>query len=232
MQEAMIEIVLLSVCGAEVPGGSILSSTDERLRYGFDSLMAQVPFWLAGQGPVVQQLATVLQQLQVMPVWECSNPWLLHHPGPYPGTIMLLAASKLHAHDFMPPAHPVQPSQVSDLVLVCTAATHITSLLPASFHYIPPLMLPLQSADSAAAYSQALVTLEAAMSSSSLDPHGPLDGDWHKTWQQQWRDSLQRCQPPSWEAMALHLSMVGRHVVPRPFKMSRDAFLRAVEGSR
>jgi hypothetical protein len=52
-------------CAADIPGGSILGSTDERLRLGFDCLMAQLPFWLAGQAGVVQQLVTALEYLQV-----------------------------------------------------------------------------------------------------------------------------------------------------------------------
>lgn len=74
--------------------------------------------------------------------------------------------------------------------------------------------------------------LELAMSSPSLDPHSPLEPDWHSTWKQAWRDSLASCQPPSWEAVGLHLSMMGRHVVPRPLSMSREAFFTTVEGSR
>jgi hypothetical protein len=70
------------------------------------------------------------------------------------------------------------------------------------------------------------------MSSSSLGPHSPLEADWTSAWQQQWRDSLAACQPASWEAVALHLSMLGRHVVPRPLRMSREAFFTTVEGSR
>jgi hypothetical protein len=42
-----------------------LGSTDERLRLGFDCLLAQLPFWLAGQAGVLQQLVTALEQLQV-----------------------------------------------------------------------------------------------------------------------------------------------------------------------
>jgi hypothetical protein len=70
------------------------------------------------------------------------------------------------------------------------------------------------------------------MSSSSLGPHSPLEPDWASAWQQQWRDSLAACEPASWEAVALHLSMLGRHVVPRPLRMSREAFFTTVEGSR
>jgi len=184
----------------------------------------------------VQQLASVLQQLQVMLDWQWCSPCL-----PGQGLWMALiwhdhASCGLEAtwqpctwlHEAF--CTSVQSNAGVRLSPICIAATPTTLLLPASL--LTSLLLPTQTADSAAAYSQALVTLEAAMSSSSLDPHGPLDGDWHNTWQQQWRGSLQRCQPPSWEAMALHLSMVGRHVVPRAFRMSRDAFLRAVEGSR
>jgi hypothetical protein len=50
---------------ADIPGGAILSTTDERLRLGFDSLMSQVPFWLPGQAEVVKQLVAALEDLQV-----------------------------------------------------------------------------------------------------------------------------------------------------------------------
>lgn len=50
---------------ADIPGGSILSSTDERLRLGCDCLMAQLPFWLSGQTQVVNKLVAALEHLNV-----------------------------------------------------------------------------------------------------------------------------------------------------------------------
>jgi hypothetical protein len=70
------------------------------------------------------------------------------------------------------------------------------------------------------------------MSAASLAPHNPLEPDWQRLWQQQWRDSLAGVKPPSWEGVALHMSMVGRHVLPRQLRMSREAFFTTVEGSR
>jgi hypothetical protein len=68
-------VLLLCLCvaavlcrAADVPGGSILSSSDERLQLGFDCLMAQVPFWLAGQAQVVDNLVTALEHLNVSTV--------------------------------------------------------------------------------------------------------------------------------------------------------------------
>lgn len=55
----------LSCILADIPGGAILGTTDERLRLGVDCLMSQVPFWLPGQAEVVQQLVTALEHLQV-----------------------------------------------------------------------------------------------------------------------------------------------------------------------
>lgn len=52
------------VC-SDIPGGAILSTTEERLRLGCDCLMSQVPFWLPGQAEVVKQLVAALDDLQV-----------------------------------------------------------------------------------------------------------------------------------------------------------------------
>lgn len=70
------------------------------------------------------------------------------------------------------------------------------------------------------------------MSADTLGPHSPLEPDWQTHWRDAWVSSLSSVQPPSWEAVALHLSMMGRHVVPRQMRMSREAFLTTVEGSR
>ena len=56
---------MCALVSPDVPGGSILSSTEERVRCGFDILLSMVPFWLAGQAGVVQQLVTALEHLQV-----------------------------------------------------------------------------------------------------------------------------------------------------------------------
>jgi hypothetical protein len=71
MSEAMASLPA-SFRAADVPGGSILSSSDERLRLGFDCLMAQVPFWLAGQAQVVTSLVAALEHLNVSPAHLCT----------------------------------------------------------------------------------------------------------------------------------------------------------------
>lgn len=71
MSEAMGSLPAL-FRAADVPGGSILSSSDERLRLGFDCLMAQVPFWLAGQAQVVTGLVAALEHLNVSTAHLCT----------------------------------------------------------------------------------------------------------------------------------------------------------------
>jgi hypothetical protein len=57
--------LLLLFSPPDIPGGAIVGSTDERLRLGVDCLMAQVPFWLAGQRQVVVRLVDALDSLNV-----------------------------------------------------------------------------------------------------------------------------------------------------------------------
>jgi hypothetical protein len=70
------------------------------------------------------------------------------------------------------------------------------------------------------------------MSADCLGPHTPLEAEWADVWRAQWVASLSGLDPPSWEGVGLHLSMLGRHVVPRQLRMSREAFFTTVEGSR
>lgn len=169
--------------------------------------MAQVPFWLAGQTQVVNSLVTALEQLNV-------------------STVLYFAAVPL-----------------ADCTAALDCCTACPSLLSWGICRMVTLCCTLccgccchaactQSSQSPSAYSQALLALEAAMTADSLAPHSPLEPDWQRLWQQQWRDSLSGVKPPSWEGVALHLSMMGRHVLPRQLRMSREAFLTTVEGSR
>lgn len=60
----------------------------------------------------------------------------------------------------------------------------------------------------------------------------PLTSVWAADWQQSWRDSLAATGPDSWEAVSLHLSMLGRFAVVDEYKLGRDAFMRTVTNSR
>lgn len=111
-------------CSADIPGGSILGTTDERLRLGVDCLMSQVPFWLPGQAEVVTQLVTALEHLQVgvcclvlVPTgWHCSSP----------------ASADSHQH----------PALLGPMLLYRTSAAACLALGPCQVFNILSLLLP------------------------------------------------------------------------------------------
>lgn len=112
-------------------------------------------------------------------------------------------------------------------------------IVPCSFPAAPvslcrtPQLLPmllcllyhLQAASTCAAYTAALLALESLLSQPELQP-APLNSQWQGQWQQRWRHSLAAAGPGSWEALLLHLALLGRHVVHGEWQIGREGFMR------
>jgi hypothetical protein len=81
-----------------------------------------------------------------------------------------------------------------------------------------------QAASTCAAYSAALLALEALLTHPDLQP-ALISSSWQQ-WQQRWRDSLAACGPGSWEALLLHLALLGRHVAAAEHAIGREGFMR------
>ncbi|KAF6259564.1 hypothetical protein COO60DRAFT_1700751 [Scenedesmus sp. NREL 46B-D3] len=82
-----------------------------------------------------------------------------------------------------------------------------------------------QAASTCGAYTAALLALEALLTAAQLQP-APLSSQWRAQWQQRWRHSLAACGPSSWEALLLHLALLGRHVLHVEHAIGREGFLR------
>lgn len=87
------------------------------------------------------------------------------------------------------------------------------------------LLYHLQAASTCAAYTAALLALESLLSQPELQP-APLNSQWQGQWQQRWRHSLAAAGPGSWEALLLHLALLGRHVVHGEWQIGREGFMR------
>jgi hypothetical protein len=93
---------------------------------------------------------------------------------------------------------------------------------------VPLLLCALccpQAASTCAAYTAALLALEALLTHPDLQP-APISTQWQQQWQQRWRESLASSGPGSWEALLLHLAQLGRHVVHAEHAIGREGFMR------
>jgi hypothetical protein len=83
----------------------------------------------------------------------------------------------------------------------------------------------LQAASTCGAYTSALLALESLLTQPDLQP-APLSSTWQAQWQQRWRHSLATAGPSSWEALLLHLALLGRHVQHVEHAIGREGFMR------
>lgn len=88
----------------------------------------------------------------------------------------------------------------------------------------------LQAADSPAAYCEVVLCLESLLSDPEVQP-APLRSDW-ADWQQDWRNSLTKTGTAGWEALMLHVAMLGRFAVMDEFSLGRNTFTRIVNNSK
>jgi hypothetical protein len=89
----------------------------------------------------------------------------------------------------------------------------------------------LQAASTCEAYTSALLALESLLTQPALQP-APLSSQWQAQWQHRWRHSLAACGPSSWEALLLHLALLGRHVLPVEHAIGREGFMRIVSSCK
>ncbi|WIA30512.1 hypothetical protein OEZ86_000596 [Tetradesmus obliquus] len=106
-----------------------------------------------------------------------------------------------------------------------SAAPFYAAGAQALLQQLGPVMEQAQAASTCAAYTAALLALESLLSQPELQP-APLNSQWQGQWQQRWRHSLAAAGPGSWEALLLHLALLGRHVVHGEWQIGREGFMR------